>query len=107
MSDKRHTPRKTQIINGVEHIACSSCDRMLPADREHFYFQKDRRVDGTPRPHSWCKPCYLTNTGRAEGMRVGDPQVPQAIRFAQRSFLNLAPPREVRPFTGAPLLQAA
>lgn len=92
--------RKTAIIDGIEHAECASCHRMLPVDLEHYYLQR-ARIDGSRRgamrPHSWCKPCYRTNSGRGPGMRDPKPapvppEVVQALRDAAEAagvFLRL------------------
>lgn len=100
----RQQQRIPRQINGAEHWRCTSCDAWYPL--RAFYMQK--RADGTPRPHSWCRTCYLTNSGRGEGMRVraampASPQVAAADHAASQ-FLRIRAPRAA--VSLAPLVRA-
>ncbi len=70
---------------GQQEVQCSSCLCFKPATREYFYFGGKNGCKG---PHSWCKPCYATNSGRQPGgMRMAEapPEVP-AIPYIGPAF---------------------
>lgn len=80
MADLRR--RQWRVVNGERQVQCSSCQSFLPATKEHFYFN--------PRgPHSWCKPCYLSNSGRGFGMGKTRelPPVPEGLATTQAKFV--------------------
>ena len=64
---------------GQQEVQCSSCQAFKPATKENFFFQGKNGCKG---PHSWCKPCYNTNMGRAPGMRAAPlPETIPAIAY--------------------------
>lgn len=70
--------------DGKQEVQCSCCQAFKPATKEHFFFQGKNGCKG---PHSWCKPCYATNMGRAPGMRVTAlPEVEPAIAYVAPAF---------------------
>lgn len=70
---------------GQQEVQCSSCFAFKPATREFFYFMGKNGCRG---PHSWCKPCYAYNSGRAKGVRVvtPEPEVTPAIAYVAPAF---------------------
>lgn len=95
--------REWRLHNGVQEVKCASCGAFKPADRKNFYIQK--LPNGRLTPASWCKPCYLTNTGRAEGMGIRNKEpaeVPAGIVEAQSAFLRI-PARLKAALAPAPL----
>ena len=86
MADAR-TKRQWRLgKGGQQEVQCSSCLAFKPATKEFFYF---RGKNGCKGPHSWCKPCYATNSGRQPGgMRcaISEPQVEPAIAYVAPAF---------------------
>lgn len=82
--------REWRTRNGVQEVKCSCCGAFKPGDRKHFYMQK--LPNGRSMPASWCKPCWLTETGRGRGMRTRIQEVaevPAPIAAAQAAFLRI------------------
>lgn len=89
MGTTKKPRREWRTNNGVQEVKCTSCSAFKPADRKHYYLQ---RYKGQFVPHSWCKPCYLTNSGRGRGMRIHAVEVaplPEVVADAQRGFVAL------------------
>lgn len=68
--------RQWRSTSKGQEVQCASCHNFLPATRDHYYFH--RKPGGDLKPHSWCKPCYASNSGRAAGMRCKAPVVAEA-----------------------------
>lgn len=85
MADPRSVWR---VINGERHRKCSSCETFKPATKQFFFFQGK---DGCRGPHSWCKPCYATNSGRGHGMRKTPtaPAPPAPLVAVQAAFVAM------------------
>lgn len=94
--------RIRMTASGHEEALCASCQCWKPSTRQHWYMQ---RRNGRLFPHSWCKPCYATNSGRAAGMRIKDEPSPapgamEAAAAAMR-FLRIPCPASIPALIGA------